>query len=80
MAHSKEGPHWKVCAPRELEDKLINYMHLSSGHAGSDKCTSISIINGIFHLQNQERKTRNLKATCETLENEEPKLEVRCRQ
>jgi hypothetical protein len=61
---SKDGPHWKVCVPRELEDKIMNYVHLSSGHAGSDKC--IRIINGVFHLKNLGRKARKLLALCET--------------
>jgi hypothetical protein len=61
---SKEGPHWKVCVPRELEEKVIKYVHLSSGHAGSDKC--IRVINGVFHLKNLGRKTRKLLALCET--------------
>jgi hypothetical protein len=61
---SKDGPHWKVCVPRELDDKIIYYVHLSSGHAGSDKC--IRMINGVFHLKNLGRKTRKLLALCDT--------------
>jgi hypothetical protein len=47
-----------------LEDKIINYVHLSNGHAGSDKC--VRIINGVFRLKSLGRKVRKLLAVSET--------------
>ncbi|PNF15931.1 hypothetical protein B7P43_G07481 [Cryptotermes secundus] len=64
FADSKEGLRWKVCVPRELEDRIIKYAHLSNGHAGSDKC--VRIINGMFRLKNLGRKVRKLLEICET--------------
>jgi hypothetical protein len=54
---------WKVVIPRELEERLITYVHLAKGHAGTDKC--VRVINAVFHLKNLGRKTRKLLAFCE---------------
>jgi hypothetical protein len=60
---TRNGTTWKVVIPRELEEKLITYVHLAKGHAGTDKC--VRIINEMFHLKNLGRKTRKLLACCE---------------
>jgi hypothetical protein len=57
------GTPWKVVIPRELEEKLITYVHLEKGHAGTDKC--VRSINAMFHLKNLGRNTRKLLALCE---------------
>jgi hypothetical protein len=60
---TRNGTPWKVVVPRELEEKLITYVHLEKGHAGTDKC--VRSINAMFHLKNLGRKTRKLLALCE---------------
>jgi hypothetical protein len=63
-ADTRNGTRWKVVIPRELEEKLITYVHLEKGHARTDKC--VRLINGMFHIKNVGRKTRKLLALCET--------------
>jgi hypothetical protein len=60
---TRDGNRWRVVVPRELEEKLITYVHLEKGHAGTDKC--IRIINGMFYVKNLGRKTRKLLSLCE---------------
>jgi transposase InsO family protein len=60
---SRGGTPWKMVVHRELEEKLITYVHLEKGHAGTDKC--VRSINAMFHLKNLGRKTRKLLALCE---------------
>jgi hypothetical protein len=43
--------------------KLITYVHLEKGHAGTDKC--IRTINSMFYIKNLGRKTRKLLSLCE---------------
>jgi hypothetical protein len=60
---TRNGTPWKVVVHRELEEKLITYVHLEKGHAGTDKC--VRSINAMFHLKNLGHKTRKLLALCE---------------
>jgi hypothetical protein len=62
---TRNGTPRKVVVPRELEKKLITYVHLEKGHAGTDKCVRIIQVNAMFHLRNLGRKTRILLALCE---------------
>jgi hypothetical protein len=58
------GATWKAMLPECLEVPVIQYVHVSLGHAGVDKC--ICEINQNFHLKNIGRKVRKFLSSCDT--------------
>jgi hypothetical protein len=56
-------PYWRVMLPRNLEYRVIEYVHTLSGHKGTDKC--MQQISQSFHLNNLGRKVRRYVAHCD---------------
>ena len=54
---------WRAMLPSCLEQRLIQYVHLSLGHLGVDKCSEE--IKYIFHVNNLGRKLRRFIACCD---------------
>jgi hypothetical protein len=49
--------------PSSLENKVIKFVHLSLGHAGSEKC--IAEIAHTFYVKNLGRKVRKILSYCD---------------
>jgi hypothetical protein len=49
---------WRPMLPSNLENKVIKFVHLSLGHAGSEKC--IAEIAHTFYVKNLGRKVRKM--------------------
>jgi transposase InsO family protein len=60
---SKEHPYWRIMLPKGLELSVLEYVHQSLGHAGTDKC--VSHIKAMFYIKNLGRKVRRYVATCD---------------
>jgi hypothetical protein len=43
-AKSESFPYWRPVLPAELEERVINYVHKSLGHLGTEKCTTKFLI------------------------------------
>jgi hypothetical protein len=66
MIHSKNHKgylFWRPMLPSSLENKVIKFVHLSLGHAGSEKC--IVEIAHIFYVKNFGRKARKILSCCD---------------
>jgi len=57
------GAVWNAMFPECLEAPIFQYVHMSLGHSGVDKC--VCEINQFFHLKNGGRKVRRLIASCD---------------
>jgi len=58
--------------PSSLENKVIEFVHLSLGHAGSEKC--IVEIAHTFYVKNIGRKLRNILSCCDVCQRVEQVL------
>jgi len=54
---------WRPMLPSSLENKVIKFVHLSLGHAGSEKC--IAEIAHTFYVKNLCRKVRKVLSCCD---------------
>jgi hypothetical protein len=54
---------WRPMLPSSLENKVITFVHLSLGHAGSEKC--IAEIAHTFNIKNICRKLRKILSYCD---------------
>ena len=59
----KSHPFWRPMLPSCLENKVIKFVHLSLGHAGSEKC--IAEIAHTFYIKNLGRKVREILSCCD---------------
>jgi hypothetical protein len=66
VLHCKDNskhPYWRIMLPRQLEYRVINYVHNLLGHPGTDKC--MNQISQSFYLKNLGRKIRKFVAHCD---------------
>jgi hypothetical protein len=54
---------WRPILPSTLENKVMKFVRLSLGHAGSEKC--IAEIAHIFYVKNLGRKARKMLCCCD---------------
>ena len=54
---------WRPMLPFNLENKVVKFVHLSLGHAGSEKC--IAEIAHTFYVKNLGRKVRKILSCCD---------------
>jgi hypothetical protein len=57
-------PYWRAMIPNQLETRMIGYVHMLSGHQGTDK--NMRQIAQSFHLRSLGRKVRRYVAHCDT--------------
>jgi hypothetical protein len=62
-ARDRRFPYWRPVLPTEMENQVINYVHHSLGHLGTEKC--MYQISHTFHVSNLGRKVRRLIASCD---------------
>jgi hypothetical protein len=60
---SKMHPYWRVVLPKNLEYKVIEFVHALLGHQGTDKC--MYEISLSFYLKNLGRKVRKFVSQCD---------------
>jgi transposase InsO family protein len=56
-------PYWRAILPRQLEYRVISYVHTLLGHQGTDKC--MYQISQSFYLKSLGRKMRKYVAHCD---------------
>jgi len=54
---------WRPTLLSSLENKVIKFVHLSLGHAGSEKC--IAEISQTFYIKNLCKKVRKILSCCD---------------
>jgi hypothetical protein len=59
----KGYPFWRPILPSSLENKVIKFVHLSLGHAGSEKC--IAEIAHTFYIKNLGQKVKKALSCCD---------------
>jgi hypothetical protein len=59
----KGYPFWRPLLPTSLANKIIKCVHLSLGHAGSEKC--IAEIAHTFYIKNLGRKVSKVLSCCD---------------
>jgi hypothetical protein len=62
--NDKAHPYWRAILPRNLEYRVIEYVHTLLGHQGTDKC--VHQIAHSFVLKNLGRKVRKYVSQCDT--------------
>jgi hypothetical protein len=60
---NKTYPYWRPVLPKNLEYRVINYVHTLLGHQGTDKC--VCHIAHSFYMKNLGRKVRRYVARCD---------------
>jgi transposase InsO family protein len=60
---NRTHPYWRAMLPRQLEYRVINYVHTLLGHQGTDKC--MYQISQSFYLKSLGRKMRKYVAHCD---------------
>ncbi|MCI0560640.1 MAG: transposase family protein, partial [Nitrososphaera sp.] len=68
--NSIDNQSWKICVPREITDKVIKYIHESTGHAGTKKC--ISTTDRFFTWPGYQRTIRQYVASCDLCQRVKP--------
>jgi hypothetical protein len=61
---NEQSAVWKPMIPNSIQGKVIEYVHLSLGHSGIEKC--ISQVNQECHIANLGHKVRKFVACCDT--------------
>jgi hypothetical protein len=61
--NDRKYPYWRAMIPKQLEHRVIEYVHTLSGHQGTDKC--MSQIAQSLHLKSLGRKVRKYVAHCD---------------
>jgi transposase InsO family protein len=61
--NDRTHPYWRAMLPRQLEHRVIEYVHTLSGHPGTDKC--MQNIAHSFHIKSLGRKVRRFVAYCD---------------
>jgi hypothetical protein len=56
-------PYWRPMIPKDLEYKIIKYVHTYCGHQGTDKC--MNHITYSFYIKNIGRKVRKYVSHCD---------------
>jgi hypothetical protein len=56
-------PYWRPVLPAELENQVINYVHYSLSHLGTQKC--VYQIAHTFHVKNLGRKVWRVISCCD---------------
>ena len=67
IVYGKENssyPYWRPVLPTELEIPVIQYVHATLGHSGTDKC--IAQIANTFLVKGLGRKIRKFISQCDT--------------
>src|SRR5215510_13846170 len=60
---SNRYPYWRPVLPTELEIPVIQYVHMTLVHLGTEKC--IAQIDNTFHVKGLGRKVRKFISRCD---------------
>ncbi|KDQ71468.1 hypothetical protein L798_14128, partial [Zootermopsis nevadensis] len=66
ILYSKDSanyPYWRPVLPTELEVPVIEFVHASFGHLGTEKC--MAQVANTFHVKSLGRKVRKLISSCD---------------
>ena len=59
----KTHPYWRPVIPRDLEYRVIGYVHALLGHQGTDKC--MHNLSYLFYIRKLGRKVRRYVSHCD---------------